>query len=138
MMLAKINKISRVFHRNSSIRLCRNYAKLGNFRLISSRLGKITKMEHTKINNILKKLSKKQVNSWINFKPSIGITKKPSSSRLGKGKAKINYLAANVCIGMPILEIKGLNYILISKVLNKISNNLSVNCKIQYSSKWWF
>jgi len=63
MMLTKITKISRVFHRNSSLRLGKNYPKLGNFRLISSKIGKISKMEYMNIKNTLKRLSKKQVAS---------------------------------------------------------------------------
>lgn len=138
MMLTKMTKISRVFHRNSSLRLRRNYPKLGNFRLVSLKLGKISKMEYMNINNILKKLSKKQIASWINFKPSIGVTKKPNSSRLGKGKAKICYFASNISIGMPIIEVKGLNFITVSKVLYKLQNSLSISCRKQYSTKWWF
>jgi len=138
MMLTKITKITRAFHRNSSLKLHRNYPKLGNFRLVSSKVGKISKMEYINISNILKRLSKKQIASWINFKPTIGITKKPNSSRLGKGKAKICYFASNISIGMPILELKTQNYIMVSKVLYKLQNNLSIRCIKQYSNKWWF
>lgn len=134
-MLTKINKISRAFHRNSSLKLRRNYPKAGNFRLISSDVAKISKMEYTSINSALRKLSKKQMTTWINIKPTMGITKKPQNSRLGKGKAKINYLSAIIAIGMPVLEFKGLNYIMINKILHKIRNNISIACKIQYSGK---
>jgi len=137
-MLTKITKISRVFHRNSSLRLHRNYPKLGNFRLVSSKVGKISKMEYINIKSILKRLSKKQIASWVTFKPTIGVTKKPNNSRLGKGKAKIGYFASNISIGMPVLELKGLNYIMVSKVLYKLQNSLSITCRKQYSNKWWF
>jgi large subunit ribosomal protein L16 len=139
MMLTKTNRLSKAFHRSSSPWYGKSYyGKLGNFRLVSLDTGKVSKMESDAVKTLLKKILKKHAAFWLNFKPNLPVTKKPINSRLGKGKSKLYYWACKLQNGVPLIEIKGSNSIIILKALNKIRKQLSVRSNIQYNMNRWF
>lgn len=139
MMLTKTNRFNKAFHRSSPPLYGKSYyGKLGNFRLISLETGKVSKMESDAVKTLLKKILKKQAVFWLNFTLTLPVTKKPINSRLGKGKSKLYYWACKLQNGVPLIEVKGSNLMIILKALNKVKKQLSIKSSIQYNNNRWF
>lgn len=62
--------------------------KFGDYALQAARFGKLTAAQLESGRLVVRRFSKKQAFLKINVFPSSAITKKPTSSRMGKGKGK--------------------------------------------------
>lgn len=65
--------------------------KKGNVGVYSEQAGKITHNQVKATLAILRRVSQRQVKFWFYIKDFRAITKKPSETRLGRGKGKIKY-----------------------------------------------
>ena len=67
---------------------------------------------------------------WTIIFPDIGITKRPTQIRIGKGTGKIKYWAFRIQPGKIIFEVKGVSKKKIEEALNSGANKLPL--KVRY------
>ena len=102
----------------------------GEYALQCLEAGKLKFKQIEACRRTIKRGLTKQDNLWIKIFTNIPITKKPSSSRMGKGKGNLAFWIANIKKGTVLFEISGLNMKKAEYVLEKSKTKLPVRTKI--------
>ena len=123
-------KRSRFF--NSHLRnnkICWTQSKQSNFSdisLICAQPAYLCGNQADFIRSFLKKKLKKQAKIIIKLKPSMPITKKPSETRMGKGKGSLSYWVTILRPGQCIFKLNSHRLNMVNKVASNITSKLSV------------
>lgn len=139
-MLNSIKNLKRkCYHRKSNLtRVSQSDNFQGNFFLVGLNLMKLKMSELLSLKRKLKRSLKKGIFFQFNVLHSLGITKKSTASRMGKGKGKIKYWASSVRPGKFVFQLKSSDYTNTWNVLKKFKKTISWKSNIKFSQKWWF
>ncbi len=110
------------------------FSKLG---LLSKESGFIPNYQIESIRLFLRRFLKKRAQIFFRFFPNQPITKKPNEIRLGRGKGPFKYWTFYTKKGKHIIEIKGLNYKLLTLALRIIKYKLTIKSYIYNQNFRW-
>lgn len=101
----------------------------GEYGLQSLESGKLKFKQIEACRRTIKRGLSKTDNLWIKIFTDIPITKKPSSSRMGKGKGSVSHWVAAVSIGQILFEINVSNFNKALIILKKAKTKLPIKTK---------
>lgn len=82
----------------------------GSYGLKALEWGRLTPKHLEALRRAIRRATKRTGRLWIRVFPHIPISSKPNENRMGKGKGKIKYYAANVAVGDVIVELSGISF----------------------------
>ena len=106
------------------------FSAYGQFGLQSLTYGKLTYKQIEACRRTIRRGLKKLGFLFIRVFTGTPVTKKPSATRMGKGKGSIAYWVAIIKKGQVIFEISGINLLYAKDILKKCSNQLPFKTKI--------
>lgn len=106
------------------------YPLEGEYALQSVNYGKIKFKQIEACRRTIKRGLKKLGVLWIKIFTNIPVTKKPSTSRMGKGKGSTAYWIAAIKKGQILFEINVLNYDIAFFIFKKVNNKLPIRIKL--------
>jgi large subunit ribosomal protein L16 len=102
----------------------------GNFGLKALQSGRISAIQIEAARRTISRKVKRKAKVWINIFPHIGVSKKPSGIRMGKGKGKINYWQSSIGRGKILFEIFGVSEKVASQALLASAKKLSIKTSL--------
>jgi large subunit ribosomal protein L16 len=102
---------NRKIFRKSKLKNFKHHSKLnfGKFGLKALESGSLNLKQIESARKVITKKTERQSKIWIKISFNYVLTKKPSGTRMGKGKGKITFFYAKVKKGSIIFEISGSN-----------------------------
>lgn len=107
-----------------------NTIQSGLYAIKTLEKGKIPEKQIETIRRTLTNYTKRQIKIWIKINANNPITQKSTGVRMGKGKGKVKFWAANVNCGKILFEVHGKNTKTTYKALQKSLNKLSLKSQI--------
>jgi len=89
----------------------------GYYAIQSLEPGKINGNQLEAVRRIITNRTKRQVKIWIRSFPNIPLTRRPISTRMGKGKGMVSIWINKITSGTVLLEVDGKNHSIIEKAL---------------------
>lgn len=111
--------------------------QLGNFCLIAKETGFLTNFQVESLRRLLRRSFKRRCQIFFRFLPNIPITKKPSDTRLGRGKGKLKYWCCIVNPGDIIVEFKTSHKQFISQFFKNAHLKLPIKTFFYDRQKRW-
>lgn len=113
--------------------------KQGNFGIFFEQAGKINKNQIKTILLTLRRLSQRQLKVWVYTNAFRTVTKKPSETRLGRGKGNVKYWNAVEKPGSLLLEVKTMSFntIMIKRLIQKLKYKMSLKTMHIYKNSRW-
>lgn len=123
----KYHKVNNFFFINVEKKLF--YPIEGEYGLQSITAGKITFKQIEACRRTIKRGLSRLDNLWIKIFTNISVTKKPSSSRMGKGKGSVSHWISAVKRGQILFEISLLNFDKAFLIFKKAKSKLPIKTK---------
>nr|YP_010377343.1 ribosomal protein L16 [Helicotheca tamesis]QYB23030.1 ribosomal protein L16 [Helicotheca tamesis] len=82
--------------------------KFGLIGLKANQSGRITSKQLEAARQAIVRKIKRKGKLWINVFPNIPVTKKPTETRMGKGKGNVDYWVVKIKIGTILFELDGI------------------------------
>ncbi len=123
----KYHKVNNFFSINTEKKLF--FPLDGEYGLQCIEAGKLKFKQIEACRRTIKRGLSKIDNLWIKIFTNMPITKKPSSSRMGKGKGSVSYWVAAVSRGQILFEISTLNFQKALFILRKAKTKLPIKTK---------
>ena len=114
----------------SRLEFKKNKLKFGCIGLKTLESGFITARQIESARQTINKKIKKKGKLWLRIFPDYPITKKPTETRMGKGKGSVSHWSAKVKGGTVIFELHGVSIKIASIALKGGSSKLSLKTKI--------
>ena len=80
----------------------------------------------------IQRVLKREGKIWIRVFPDKPIAKKPLETRMGKGKAEVDYWAARVRPGTVLFELGGVSEPRAKEALARVAMKMPVRCRMVY------
>jgi large subunit ribosomal protein L16 len=106
------------------------FSSYGQFALQSTDAGKLTFKQIESCRVTIRRGLKKYGFIFFRLFTGIPVTKKPSATRMGKGKGSLSHWICIIKKGQIIFEIAGVNFLKARNILEKCSNKLPIKTKI--------
>lgn len=131
MLLApKKIKFKKVRKGNTTLNLLTNtHLVLGTYGLIALESGYIHATQLEASRQTISRHLERKGKIWTRIFPDLGITKRPTQIRIGKGTGKIKYWAFRIQPGKIIFEIKGVALKKAEEALNSGAHKLPLKVK---------
>lgn len=112
------------------------YLKYGSYGLKAIESGWLKASQLEAVRRVIIRNIRNIGKIWINIYPNKPISKKPTKTRMGKGKGNVQYWVCPVSSGRILFEIKGsISYNIAKIILKKASKKLPILTKfVTYNS----
>ena len=101
----------------------------GEFGLKATGRGRLTARQIEAARRAMTRHIKRGGRVWIRIFPDKPISKKPLETRMGKGKAEVDYWAARVKPGTVLYEIGGVPESIAKQALVRVAMKMPVKCR---------
>ena len=102
----------------------------GSLGIVAVTGGNLTGRQIEAARRIIAKKIKRIGKLWICIFPNKPITKKPSESRMGKGKGDVSFWVAKVSPGTRLFEVEGISLPFLKFIVKMVSYKLPIGIKI--------
>lgn len=127
------NKKKKLFSYQSSVSI--NYFIQRSVFMVSKESGFLTSKQLEMGKKLIQKLLKKQGKILIVAFPHVPVSRKPTGSRIGKGKGAVSFWISKVNFGQKIYEIRDITDIIsLKKVQISLSKKFPIKLRIKVSS----
>ena len=101
----------------------------GEYGLMAAEKGRLTVAQLEEGRRTITRVLEKSGKIWVRTYPDIPLTKKPTGSRMGKGKGSISHYVARVREGMLVYEVTGVEARVAKEALLKAEKKLPIKAK---------
>ena len=115
--------------RNTGIATRGNAVSFGEFGLKAMGRGRLTARQIESARRAMTRHIKRGGRIWIRIFPDKPISKKPLETRMGTGKADVDFWAARIKPGTILFEIAGVPEELAKQAFARIANKMPVRCR---------
>ena len=130
MLQPKRTKFRKVMKgRNTGLAQRANKVSFGEYGLKATSRGRITARQIEAARRTMTRRIKRGGKIWIRVFPDKPVSKKPLETRMGKGKADVDYWAARVKPGTMLYEISGVNEEIAKEALARVAQKMPVKCR---------
>ena len=123
----KRRKVQKGRMRGVSRRGCN--VSFGDYGLQATTCGRITSRQIEAARVAMTRHAKRGGKIWIRIFPDKPISKKPLETRMGKGKADVDYWAARVRAGTIMFEISGVPADLAREAMARVARKMPIRCR---------
>ena len=115
--------------RNNGLAFVANKVSFGEYGLKAVEHGQLTARQIEAARRTISRYVKRGGKLWIRVFPDKPISKKPLETRMGKGKADVDYWAARVKAGTILFELAGVTEAQAKEALVRVAMKMPVRCR---------
>ncbi len=115
--------------RNTGLATRGTKVSFGEYGLKATSRGRLTARQIESARRAMTRHIKRGGRIWIRIFPDKPISKKPLETRMGKGKAEVEYWAARIKPGTMLFEIGGVPPAVAKRALVRVAMKMPVRCR---------